>query len=70
MTSDCIHRRNPAGGFAADHSTRCYMCWEPATCHVNVDGRWCGNACGKCGKALAAKHPAADITDEVITSED
>lgn len=60
-TEKCIHELNPNGGFASQHRRFCANrdCAEEATVHVEVEGRWCANLCGKCGGKIAAHHRVA-----------
>lgn len=67
--SNCIHERNPAGGFCASHKRFCAYCDSDATRHANVDGRWCGNICSEHAKRLAARGKAVDIQAEIYLAE-
>jgi hypothetical protein len=46
--TDCIHQRNPNGGFSGSHRLACCVidCCTPATAHVST-GHWCGNLCSE-----------------------
>ena len=63
--SNCIHKRNPAGGFGASHKRFCALCDSDATRHANVDGRWCGNVCADHAQRLAARGKGIDVQDGI-----
>lgn len=46
---NCIHQRNPFGGFNRSHTIWCLYCEEPAVVHFNVV-HTCGNVCEKCAR--------------------
>lgn len=66
----CIHRKNPMGGFAAQHHRFCAQdgCDEDATTHVYL-GHWCANLCAKHCNEKASKQRGADVANTIFVDE-
>ena len=67
--SNCIHERNPRGGFINSHKRFCAYCDEDATKHANVNGSWCGNLCVEHTKRLAARSKGVHIEDGIYAED-
>lgn len=66
---NCIHRRNPMGGFLTSHRRFCARagCDEDATHHINLE-HWCGNVCKEHCDALKKASPG-EVTDTIYIDE-
>lgn len=66
---NCIHQRNPFGGFSSTHRAACCVvdCCAPATHHAWL-GNWCGNLCSE--HLSRYKRPDGEVTEGPSILED